>query len=125
LIRTLQPHHALFPLADGAIQRFPQNLIELWAVATRPIEHNGLGLSTSSAAAELERIKVMFLHLPDAPAIYPASERLVIQHQVSGKPTHDARLVAAMLVHGVTAILTFDKPGFPVIPASRLCTQPT
>ena len=54
----------------------------------------------------------MFLLLPDAPAIYPASERLVIQHQVSGKPTHDARLVAAMLVHGVTAILTFDKPGF-------------
>jgi predicted nucleic acid-binding protein len=122
LIRTLQPHHALFPLADGAIQRlpqqgrdmliFPQNLIELWAVATRPIEHNGLGLSTSAAAAELERIKSMFLLLPDTPAIYPAWERLVIQHQVSGKPTHDARLVATMQVHGVTAILTFDRQGF-------------
>jgi hypothetical protein len=77
LIRTLQPHHALFPLADGAIQRlpqqgrdlviFPQSLIELWAVPTRSIEPNGLGLTTSAAAAELERIKSMFLLLPDTP----------------------------------------------------------
>jgi predicted nucleic acid-binding protein len=28
------------------------------------------------------------------------------------KPAHDARLVAAMQVHGLTAILTFDKTGF-------------
>src|SRR5260370_41264672 len=27
-------------------------------------------------------------------------------------PAHDARLVAAMEVHGITAILTFDKSGF-------------
>lgn len=35
-----------------------------------------------------------------------------MQHQVSGKPAHDARLVAAMLAHGLTNILTFDKTGF-------------
>jgi len=84
----------------------------LWAVATRPIEHNGLGLSISAAAGELERIKAMFVLLPDTPAIYPAWESLVVKHQVSGKSTHDARLVAAMQVHGVTAILTFDTTGF-------------
>jgi predicted nucleic acid-binding protein len=33
-------------------------------------------------------------------------------YQVSGKPAHDARLVAAMHVHGLTSILTFDKTGF-------------
>ena len=81
-------------------------------MATRPIGYNGLGLSTSNAVAELERIKAMFVLLPDTPAIYPAWERLVIKHQVSGKPAHDARLVAAMQVHGITAILTFDKTGF-------------
>jgi predicted nucleic acid-binding protein len=31
---------------------------------------------------------------------------------VIGKPAHDARLVAAMQVHGLTAILTFDRTGF-------------
>ena len=122
LIRTLQPQHELYALADAAVQCLPQqgrdlvitpqNLIELWAVATRPIGYNGLGLSTSNAVAELERIKAMFVLLPDTPAIYPAWERLVIKHQVSGKPAHDARLVAAMQVHGITAILTFDKTGF-------------
>jgi predicted nucleic acid-binding protein len=50
--------------------------------------------------------------LPETPALYQAWENLVTQHQVSGKPAHDARLVAAMQVHGLTAILTFDKAGF-------------
>jgi predicted nucleic acid-binding protein len=122
LIRTSQPHHELYAIADGAVQRLPQlgrdlvvtpqNLIELWAVATRPVENNGLGLSISSAVAELERVKRMFILLPDTPAIYPAWEGLVSKYQVSGKPAHDARLVAAMQVHGVMAILTFDRTDF-------------
>jgi predicted nucleic acid-binding protein len=89
-----------------------QNLIELWVVATRPLGENGLGLTAAEAAAELKRIKGMFLFLPETPAIYSTWEALVIQHQVIGKPAHDARLVAAMQVHGLTAILTFDKAGF-------------
>ena len=54
----------------------------------------------------------MFPLLPDPPAIYPVWESLVIQYRVAGKPAHDARLVAAMLVHGLTTILTFDRTGF-------------
>jgi predicted nucleic acid-binding protein len=64
------------------------------------------------ATSELIRLKSIFPLLPDTPAIYPVWESLVIQYQVSGKPAHDARLVAAMHVHGLTAILTFDKTGF-------------
>lgn len=112
----------MFSLADGSIRRLPeqgrelhvvpQNLVELWVVATRPVEQNGLGLLPALAAAELTRLKGMFVLLPETPAIYPVWERLVIDHQVTGKPAHDARLVAAMLAHGLTAILTFDKSGF-------------
>ncbi len=54
----------------------------------------------------------MFVLLPDTAAIYSVWESLVIQHNVSGKPAHDARLVAAMLSHGLTSILTFDASGF-------------
>jgi predicted nucleic acid-binding protein len=50
--------------------------------------------------------------LPEVPAIYPIWEALVTRYQVSGKPAHDARLVAAMQAHGLTAILTFDRSGF-------------
>jgi len=126
LIRTLQPHHALYVPADRAIRLLPeqgkelhivaQNLIELWVVATRPLGENGLGLTAAKAAAELKRIKGLFLFLLETPAIYPAWEALVIQHQIIGKPAHDARLVAAMQVHGLTAILTFDKAGFARFP---------
>jgi predicted nucleic acid-binding protein len=96
----------------GELHIVPQNLFELWVVATRPASQNGLGLSTTEAAAELMRLKSMFPLLPDPPAIYPVWESLVIQYRVAGKPAHDARLVAAMLVHGLTTILTFDRTGF-------------
>jgi predicted nucleic acid-binding protein len=94
------------------LQLVPQNLMELWVVATRPVGQNGLGLSIPEATSELMRLKSMFPLLPDTPAIYPVWENLVIRYGVSGKPAHDARLVAAMQVHGLTAILTFDRTGF-------------
>jgi predicted nucleic acid-binding protein len=122
LLRTLQPSHPQRETARAAIKVLtargrdlhivPQNLVELWVVATRPVAQNGLGLSTAEAATELMRLKSMFPLLPDTPAIYPVWERLVIQYRVSGKPAHDARLVAAMHVHGLTTILTFDRTGF-------------
>ena len=122
LLRTLQPRHPQREIVRSAIKILsgqgnelhivPQNLIELWVVATRPVEQNGLGLAPLAAAGELTRLKSMFDLLPETPAIYSVWERLVIQHQVYGKPAHDARLVAAMHVHGLTAILTFDKTGF-------------
>ena len=96
---------------------------------TRPVERNGLGLAPSAAGSELARIQTTFYRLPETPAIYPAWERLVTQHQVYGKPAHDARLVAAMLVHGFTAILTFDKsvfsryPGITVVDAADVVSS--
>ena len=91
LIRTLQPHHPLYSSADRAIRLLPergrklhivaQNLIELWVVATRPLGENGLGMTPGEAALELERIKGMFLFLPETPAIYPAWEALVTQQR--------------------------------------------
>jgi predicted nucleic acid-binding protein len=77
-------------------------------------------MTPSGVASELARLKSMFLLLPETPAIYPVWEALVIQHQVSGKPAHDARLVAAMQAHNLTAILTFDKTGFSRYPGIKV-----
>jgi predicted nucleic acid-binding protein len=135
LLRTLQPSHPQRETARVAIKALtargrdlhivPQNLVELWVVATRPVAQNGLGLSITEAAAELMRLKSMFSLLPDAPAIYRVWESLVIQYRVSGKPAHDARLVAAMHMHGLTTILTSTGPDSPATPASRSCILPT
>jgi len=90
----------------------PQVLYEFWVVATRPTADNGLGLSVAEATAELARLKTLFLFLFDSAAIYPEWERLVTGHQVTGKSGHDARLVAAMAVHGLTHLLTFNTAHF-------------
>ena len=34
------------------------------------------------------------------------------EHGAAGKQNHDARLAAAMIVHGIGKILTFDKDDF-------------
>lgn len=122
LLRAAQPSHPAHAVATGAVRFLlargerlcvlPQNLIEFWAVATRPAESNGLGLEVGEAAVELDRLKTIFEMLPDTPTIYPEWEALVRAHQVKGKEAHDARIAAAMLAHGVTHILTFNGGDF-------------
>jgi predicted nucleic acid-binding protein len=102
----------------------PQNGIEFWAVATRPTQANGLGLSVAQAEAELGVIEALFPMLSDGPAIYGEWRRLVTLAGVSGKQTHDARLMAVAVVHNVDALLTFNTRDFlrfaPFAPAVRI-----
>lgn len=90
----------------------PQNLIEYWAVATRPAEANGLDLRPDETAHEVRKFKTYFHFFNDGPDIFQEWERLVLKHQVIGKNVHDARLVAAMLEHGITHLLTFNGKDF-------------
>jgi len=132
LLRTIQPSHAMYPEATRAVgnllQRgevihvLPQNLYEVWVVATRPVANNGLGLSVQDASREINGIESHFNFLPDTPAIYPAWKNLVTQHSVSGRPAHDARIVAAMQVYGISHILTFNKDDFKRFPSITVMT---
>jgi predicted nucleic acid-binding protein len=97
---------------DQALCIVPQNLIEFWAVATRPVSANGLGLTVEEAAHESSLLKGLFTLKPDTPEIYATWEQLVIKYQVKGKQAHDTRLVAAMIVHQITHLLTFNTDDF-------------
>lgn len=90
----------------------PQNLIELWNVGTRPAEKNGLGFTLEQTKAEVARLKRLFIFLPDTQAIFPIWERLVETYEVKGAKVHDTRLVAFMLVHQISHILTFNTKDF-------------
>jgi predicted nucleic acid-binding protein len=94
-----------------------QNLIEFWAVGTRPIANNGLGLTIAQATLELTKLKDFFVVLPDTAEILPEWEQLVVQHQVLGKQVYDARVVAAMIVHDVAHLLTFNTADFKRFPS--------
>ncbi|MEW6128655.1 MAG: PIN domain-containing protein [Acidobacteriota bacterium] len=89
-----------------------QNLIEFWAVATRPKLANGFDWTSQQTEQEIERLLNLFLFLEDSPAIFPHWRKLILQYSVSGKQVHDARLVAVMLTHGISQLITFNTSDF-------------
>jgi predicted nucleic acid-binding protein len=71
-----------------------------------------MGMSPSQAAQHLKDFEQFSSFVPDTPALHQNWQRLVAQHQVSGKDAHDAGFVAAMQAHGVGQILTFNAEDF-------------
>lgn len=90
----------------------PQNLLEFWAVATRPLPANGLGLSIEDAENEIAQIKLHFVLKTEDETIFENWEKLAKDYRVSGKTTHDARIVAAMQTHKIENLLTFNVSDF-------------
>lgn len=90
----------------------PQSLYEFWVVATRPQDVNGLGMSSQQVREEIESMLTLFPLLQDERAIFPRWLDLVTNHEVRGKPAHDARLVAAMLRHDISCLVTFNVADF-------------
>ncbi len=119
LSQPQNPHYAIARRAVITIRRqgeeiclVPQNIIEFWAVATRPITSNGLGLTIAETQYEVRKFKRLFTIHSDEPEIFAEWENLVLKYNVSGKNVHDTRLVAAMLTHNITHLLTFNVKDF-------------
>jgi predicted nucleic acid-binding protein len=121
LLRISQPNTAHAAIAERALNplRFrdevlpiaSQNLVEFWAVATRPVTQYGLGFTVERTVMQVAALKRLFPLLPELP-LQSEWERPVALYRVSGKSCCDARLVAAMTVHGTKSILTFNVQDF-------------
>ncbi len=96
----------------AALCLVPQVIYEYWVVATRPALVNGLGMDIVAAERAVLKLAQDFLLLKDERGIFSHWQALVVSHSVSGKTAHDARLVAAMLRHGIGALLTFNSADF-------------
>lgn len=122
LLRSVDVTHPMNAITENAIDTLrldgeqlhivPQNLTEFWNVFTRPADRNGLGRTAAEAEIEVNRLKRLFPLLLDTPAVYLEWEQLAISYHLVGVSVHDARLVATMLVHGLTHILTFNARDF-------------
>ena len=122
LLRSAVPEHPMNAVTVNAINHLlsadeeliiaPQNLIELWNVLTRPLNKNGLGMTPDNAKQEIIKLKTTFTLLPDRPSVYTLWEHLATTYQVKGVNVHDTRLVAFMLVHNISHILTFNTKDF-------------
>ena len=119
LIKSNDPEFLLVRRAVHALKAggerlcyVPQNIVEFWNVCTRPPDRNGYGLLPREADERAQRVERAFTLLPEKELIHPEWRRLVLGHAVSGAQVHDARLVAAMHVHGVTHLLTLNVRDF-------------
>ncbi len=119
ITRRSDPHHKV---VDTALARLAgqgttlhythQNMAELWNAMTRPVARNGLGLTVAEAEREVRAIEGGMNLLPDGEAVYREWRRIVVQYNVAGVQVHDARLAAAMYVHGVGHVLTLNAADF-------------
>lgn len=122
LARIVSPRDPLKPVAVAAVDALrrrneslsvtPQNLLEFWAVATRPREANGLGLAPEEAAQEIDRFSQNFPLVTEPPDIYRHWRRLAEAHAVRGRQVYDARIAAVMIEAGIQYILTFNVDDF-------------
>lgn len=123
LLRRAQTDHVMHSDASQSVAELlqsgttlfitPQNLYEFWTVATRPTtSRNGLGWTTQQCAVEIEQLLKTFVLVLDTPNLYHEWYRLVSTYNVNGVAAHDARLVAAMKLHNIEEILTFNTGDF-------------
>lgn len=122
LLRSVQPSHPMHPVALHAMEKLLagteplyiaiQNVAEFWNAATRPLVHNGLGMTVEQAAEEMKRLEGFFQILSESAASYAAWKSLLTTHRVSGAQVHDARLAAVMKANAIEKIVTFNVPDF-------------
>lgn len=122
LLRSCQPDHPMYPTASTAVEILleqgeslhvtPQNIVEFWNVATRPLDKNGLGMTAEQANLEVTRFETLLPIKLDVPYIHQQWRLLVVNYSVRGVNVHDARLASAAIVHGLSHILTFNVRDF-------------
>ena|SRR5579871_6258093 len=122
LLRAIQPASPLQQVTLDALAVLealgeqlclvPQNLYEFWVAGTRPAAQSGLALSALEAEHEITQICRRFQLRDDPPQLYGQWLSLVSPQQIIGKNAHDARLVAAMQLHGIDKLLTLNGAHF-------------
>ena len=122
LLRFVKPDDRDYAAAQAAIRRLwmegddlfymSQNLAEFWNTCTRPSDRNGYGLTIGEVDRRARIVEARFRLLEDSTAVHLEWRKLLVDHAVRGAQVHDARLVAAMRVHQVPHILTFNGRDF-------------
>lgn len=91
----------------------PQILYEVWAVATRPLTANGLGMSDERAFAELDFIEREFQVIEgESPMVKIVWKDFIRRHTARGKQAHDAHLAATLFANRIDRLLTFNADDF-------------
>lgn len=93
-----------------------QILIELWVVATRPPDVNGLGWSVEQTRNLIDQLLDRFPIAEEGDQVLSTWLKIVTETQIKGKQTHDARIASVMLASDIDHILTLNPKDFSGIP---------
>jgi len=85
---------------------------EYLVVATRPVSHNGLGLTTAAACSNLRKFQGIIQILEESPETSHRLMDLAERHTLQGKRLHDANVVATMETHGLSHLKTWNPGDF-------------
>lgn len=85
---------------------------EYLVVATRPVEANGLGLTSAAALANIREFQSCVQRLDENTDVAERLLRLAGTHCLTGKRIHDANIVATMEAHGLARIRTNNPDDF-------------
>ena len=107
-----QARHALTRLASqGPIAVTRQILREYIAATTRP-QSWSRAFTLAEATTDTDALTARFAVLEDGQAVWDELMALTRSFVFGGKQVHDANIVATMLAHGETRLLTFNEPDF-------------
>ena len=89
-----------------------QILREYLAVATRPVEANGLGLTVPDAVENVEQFLEFANLFEETEEVALRLRELAKNLDVRGPRLHDANIVATMLVHRIPVLVTQNSKDF-------------
>ncbi len=102
----------LWPASGLVLYTSGQIMREYLAVATRPVDQNGLGMARPDAVANVRALRARLNLLAEDIKV---SDRLLEPLETiecAGKQIHDANVVATMLVHGIDTVVTMNVDDF-------------
>lgn len=102
----------VWPASGVALYTSGQILREYLAVATRPADHNGLGLARAAAVANVRALRQRLRLLAEDGKVADRLLQMLYAVDCTGKQVHDANVVATMLVHGIDTVVTGNVDDF-------------
>jgi predicted nucleic acid-binding protein len=101
-----------WPRSGTALYVSGQVIREYLSVATRPMEANGIGLSAAVAVRNVRAFRERLTLVHDSGNVIDRLLSLLSDVDCAGKQIHDANVVATMLAHGITTVVTANLKDF-------------
>jgi len=93
---------------------------EYHGVATRPVSGNGMGIEAKLALENAENFLERCVFFEETKAVFDALSKLIEDHEITGKKTHDANIAATMRAHRIENLVTLNPKDFAAFTELRI-----